>query len=201
MIPSADPRLTRRISYLPVYRQACERWVEDETTSRSLVFLGAKVQDANHYCNHLTRWTLQMNSSRKVASTAIWERISREADAFIFAIYGALDAYTQVSAVVTGVSTDREIKFPQLARLLSEESRAPEQWDELRTWLETVYRAPWFVDLRGIRNEVNYRSVLPFPLQEPIHLKGPLDWLRTYTDVTECVETGLSHLLKIDQAS
>ena len=141
-----------------------------------------------------------MNSSHKAASTAAWERISREADAFIFAIYGALDAYTQVSAVVAGVATDREIKFPQLSRLLAEESRSPDQWDELRIWLETIYRARWFVDLRSIRNEVNYRSVLPFPLKKPIHFKGPLDWLKTYINVTECVETGLSYLLKINQA-
>lgn len=196
---TTDPRLTREIMKLPIYRRASELWKEKKTVSRALIFLGTKLGDANHFCDRLAKLTEEINSSNRPATPVRWRTVSREADAFIFAVYGALDAYTQVAALIAGVATDREIKFPQLARLLAEESRVPVRWVELRKWLEKTYRARWFVALRRMRNEVNYRNVLPYPLKQPLRIHGPLNWPATYRNVTKCVETGTLYLLNINQ--
>ncbi len=197
---TTDPRLTGRTLNLPIYRRACELWKGNQTVSRALVFLGAKLADANHFCNRLARQTDEINSSNQPVGPGRWRTVSREADAFIFAVYGALDAYTQVAARVAGVATDREIKFPQLSRLLAEESRTPVRWVALREWMERTYRARWFVALRRMRNEVNYRSVLPYPLKQPLRMRGPLDWPATYKNVIHCVETGLGYLVNVKQS-
>ncbi len=192
---SDDPRLMKWFLRLPPYRRAYERWNEDRAVAHAVVFLSLKLADADYFCGRLEKTTTDAETSEKPLTPAQWRTFSREADAFIFAVYGALDAFTQVAATVAGVKTDEEIKFPLLARLLAEQSQQPDRWVKLQGWLKNTYRAYWFRDLRRLRNEVNYRSVLPYPLKRPLRLSGPLEWPTTHAHVVETVQGGLSLLL------
>jgi hypothetical protein len=88
----------------------------------------------------------------------------------VFVTYGVLDAFSQIVAEVAEVQTKREIKFPLIACILTEDSCQPERWDRFKHWIEQVYRSPWYIEVRRLRNVINYGSVLSAPLghQRPI---------------------------------
>ncbi|MGH8671886.1 MAG: hypothetical protein ACREUA_07605 [Burkholderiales bacterium] len=158
---------------------------------RPLFFLGVKLTDADFYLRPLLEADAQQSAGGATSATR-WRALSRQADAYVFAVYGALDAFTQVAVAVSGIQADEEIKFPALVRLLTAASRSPERWSTLRDCLEAIHQAEWFRRLRYMRNEVNHRSVLGLPLDWPAH--DALDWQSTYTRVVGTVEEGL-HLL------
>jgi hypothetical protein len=81
----------------------------------------------------------------------------------VFVTYGALDAFGQIVAAVAEVHTQREIKFPLLASILAEDVRQPERWTLLAGWIETLYLAPWYIDVRRLRN----RRIPVFPVMPP----------------------------------
>ena len=195
-----DPRLTQSILRLPQFRRASQRWHDDPERMRSLIFLGVKLADADYYSSRLTGAVAKTrnDTSRtkgRPVTVARWRAFSRQADSFVFAVYGALDALAQIAVAVGRVRTEEEVKFPALAGLLASGSQNPERWVAFRGWLEEVYQAGWFRELRRLRNLVNYRSVLGPPLEGPRPPGVALDWATTYQHVVATVEAGLGLLL------
>ena len=160
--------------------------------ARPLMFLGVKLTEADDYRSRL--------ADVDVTRLGIPEQraFSRNLDAFVFVTYGALDAYSQIVAAVAEAHTQREIKFPLLASILAEDVRQPARWTLLAGWLETLYRAPWYIDVRRLRNVINYGSVLSAPLNWPPDADGVAQWLATYDRVLAAVEHGLALLLETD---
>jgi hypothetical protein len=163
--------------------------------ARTLILLGVKLTEADDYRSRL--------ADVDVKRLGIPEQraFSRDLDAFVFVTYGALDAFGQIVAAVAEVHTQREIKFPLLASILAEDVRQPERWTLLAGWIETLYLAPWYIDVRRLRNVINYGSVLSAPLNWPPDTHGVRQWLATYDRVLATVEHGLALLLETELRS
>jgi len=187
-----DPRLLLQFDRLPQYATAWERWGNHPEVARSLMYLGIKLTDADHFRSRLTPVDLKQLSIPEQCA------FSRDLDAFVFVTYGVLDALSQIVAEVAEARTTREIKFPLIARILAEDVRQPERWDRFRAWIEQVYRSPWYIDVRRLRNVINYGSVLPAPLNWPPEAQWVSQWLATYDRVMETAEQGLAWLLESD---
>jgi hypothetical protein len=185
-----DPRLLSTFSYLPHYAAAWKRWGEQAEVARPLIFLGVKLTEADYYRSRLT------DVDVKRLGIAEQRAFSRDLDAFVFVTYGALDAFCQIVAAVAEAHTQREIKFPLLASILAEDVRQPDRWTLFAGWLETLYLAPWYIDVRRLRNVINYGSVLSAPLNWPPDTHGVRQWLTTYDRVLDTVEHGLALLLE-----
>jgi hypothetical protein len=154
--------------------------------ARALIFLGVKLTEADDFRRRLADVDVtQLDIPKQRA-------FSRDLDAFVFVAYGALDALSQVVAAVADTHTQREIKFPLLASILTEDVRQPQRWARFAGWLETLYRAPWYIDVRRLRNIINYGSVLAAPLTWPPDAHEVTQWLSTYERVLATVEHGLA---------
>ena len=187
-----DPRLLPKLSCLPHYAAAWKRWGEQAEVARTLSFLGVKLTEADYYRSRL--------ADVDVTRLDIPEQraFSRDLDAFVFVTYGALDAFCQIVAAVAEAHTQREIKFPLLADILAEDVRQPARWTRFAGWLETLYLAPWYIELRRLRNVINYGSVLSVPLYWPPDTHAVTQWLTTYDRVLDTVEHGLALLRETD---
>jgi hypothetical protein len=113
----------------------------------------------------------------------------------VFVTYGVLDAFCHIVAAVAEARTHREIKFPLLTSILAEDVRQPARWTQFSGWLETLYRAPWYLEVRRLRNVINYGSVLAVPLHWPPDPQCVTQWLATYDRVLDTVEHGLALVL------
>jgi hypothetical protein len=160
--------------------------------ARTLIFLGVKLTDADHFRSCLAHVDV------KRLSLPEQRAFSRDLDAFVFVTYGVLDAFSQIVAEVAEVQTKREIKFPLIASILAEDVRQPERWNRFRNWIEQVYLSPWYIDVRRLRNVINYGSVLSAPLNWPPEARCVSQWLATYDRVMETAEHGLALLLDPD---
>ena len=187
-----DPRLLLQFDRLPHYATAWEVWGTHPEVARSLIYLGIKLTDADDYRSRLTPVDIKQLSIPDQCA------FSRDLDAFVFITYGVLDALSQIVAGVAEARTKREIKFPLIASILTEDVRRPERWDRFRAWIEQVYRSPWYIDVRRLRNAINYGSVLPAPLNWPPEAQWVSQWLATYDRVMETAEQGLALLLESD---
>jgi hypothetical protein len=163
--------------------------------ARPLMFLGVKLTEADDYRRRLA--DVDVTRLGRPAQRAF----SRDLDAFVFVTYGALDALSQMVAAVARAHTQREIKFPLLASILTEDVRQPERWARFAGWLETVYLAPWYVDVRRLRNIINYGSVLSAPLDWPPDAHEVRQWLSAYDWVLATVEHGLALGLETESRS
>ena len=188
----ADPRLLRNFDRLPHYAKAWQRWADHPDVVRALMFLGVKLTDADHFRGCLARVDVpQLGIPAQCA-------FSRDLDAFVFVAYGVLDALSHIVAAVAEVQTTQEIKFPLIARILAEDRRQPARWDRFRHWIEQVYRLPWYIEMRRLRNVINYGSVLSTPLTWPPEAHCVSQWLASYDRVIETAEQGLALLLEPD---
>lgn len=185
-----DPRLLSTFSCLPHYAAAWGRWGAQAEVARPLIFLGVKLTEADDYRSRL--------ADVDVKQLGIPEQraFSRDLDAFVFVTYGALDAFSQIVAAVADAHTQREIKFPLLASILAEDVCQPVRWALFAGWLETLYLAPWYIDVRRLRNVINYGSVLSAPLNWPPDTPCVTQWLATFDRVLVTVEHGLALLLE-----
>lgn len=190
-----DPRLLPALMRLPQYAAAWRRWGMQAEVARPLMFLGVKLTEADDYRSRL--------ADVDVTRLGLPEQraFSRNLDAFVFVTYGALDALSQMVAAVADAHTQREIKFPLLAGILTEDVRQPERWARFAGWLETLYLAPWYVDVRRLRNIINYGSVLLTPLHWPPDAHDVRQWLSTYDQVLATVEHGLALVLETEPRS
>ena len=185
-----DPRLLPKLSCLPHYAAAWRRWGEHEEVVRALMFLGVKLTEADYYRRRLTDVDVERLGIPEQRA------FSRDLDAFVFVTYGALDAFCQIVAAVAEAHTQREIKFPLLTSILAEDVRQPDRWTRFAGWLETLHLAPWYIDVRRLRNVINYSSVLSAPLHWPPDTHSVAQWLATYDRVLTTVEHGLGLLLE-----
>src|SRR5262245_52649017 len=156
--PMADPRPLPKFSALPNYAAAWRRWGAQAEVAHPLLYLGVKLTEADDYRSRLA--AVDVTQLGIPAQRAF----SRDLDAFVFVTYGGLDAFCHVVAVVAESHTHREIKFPLLASILAEDVRQPDRCTRVAGWLETLYRAPWYIEVRRLRNIINYGSVLAAPL-------------------------------------
>jgi hypothetical protein len=124
---------------------------------RTLIFLGVKLTDADHFRGCLAHVDVQQLGIPEQCA------FSRDLEAFVFVAYGVLDAFSQLVAEVAEVQTTREIKLPLITRILAEDRRQPERWERFRHWIEQAYRLLWYIDVRRLRNVINYGSVLSAP--------------------------------------
>jgi hypothetical protein len=159
------------------------------------MYLGIKLTDADNYRSRLTPVDLKQVSIPDQCA------FSRDLDAFVFVTYGVLDALSQIVAGVAEARTQREIKFPLIASILAEDVRQPERWDRFRAWIAQVYRSPWYIEVRRLRNVINYGSVLPAPLNWPPETHCVLQWLASYDQVMATAEQGLALLLESDAST
>jgi hypothetical protein len=187
--PIADPRLLPKFSGLPNYAAAWRRWGAQAEVARPLLFLGVKLTEADDYRSRLA--VVDITRLGIPAQRAF----SRDLDAFVFVTYGSLDAFCHVVAAVAETHTHREIKFPLLASILAEDVRQPGRWTRLAGWLETLYRAPWYIELRRLRNVINYGSVLAAPLTWPPAPQCVTQWLAASDRALDTVEHGLALVL------
>ncbi len=187
-----DPRPLLKFDRLPHYARAWERWGDYPDVARTLIFLGVKLTDADHFRGCLAHLDV------KRLSIPEQRTFSRDLDAFVFFTYGILDALSQIVAEVTETQTKREIKFPLIARILAEDVRQPERWNRFRNWIEQVYLLPWYIEVRRLRNVINYGSVLSAPLNWPPEAHCVSQWLASYDRVIETAEQGLALLLEPD---
>lgn len=185
-----DPRPRLKFDRLPYYARAWQRWGDDPKVSRSLIFLGVKLTDADYFRGCLANVDVQQLGTTERCA------FSRDLDAFVFVAYGVLDAFSQIVAEVAEVRTTQEIKFPLIAHILAEDSHHPERWDRFRAWIEGVYRSPWYIDVRRLRNVINYGSVLSAPLNWPPEAHCLSQWLTSYERVMATAEQGLALLLE-----
>lgn len=187
-----DARVAAVAARLPGFRRSVKLWAGDSAAGPPVSALGVKLFDASYYLGRLVGFEFEsqregMGGGRSEARV---QEYSREADAFIFTCYGALDAVSHLIVAASGRSTDEEVKFPMIARLLTE-SGAPERWRSLVHHLESVYDASWFRELRRLRNVVNYRGVLTGAPEWPAIKENVPDWSYFYDEVVEAVETAL----------
>ena len=187
--PMADPRVLPKFSALSNYAAAWRRWGAQAAVARPLLFLGVKLTEADNYRSRLA----VVDVTR--LDMSVQRAFSRDFDAFVFVTYGALDAWCHVVAAVTEARTPREIKFPLLASILAEDVPQPDRWTRVAGWLETLYRAPWYLEVRRLRNVINYGSVFAAPLTWPPDPQCVTQWLATYDRVLDTVEHGLALLL------
>jgi hypothetical protein len=177
----ADPRITQPVLHLPLYRLAQSKLGKSAHRSRLLAHLAIKLADAHYYCHCLS-------AGRGKTRTPDWTQRSRCLDGFIFAVYGALDAATQIVAELAQVRPQEEVKFPALARLLSRSSRHPRRWIKLCLMVERIHRTGWFIKLRRLRNLINHRPILPSPPCWPLPASLELHPERTLARVEDTVE-------------
>ena len=144
------------------FRQCATAVSGDPEMEPFLSYLGIRLGDAQYYLQRLTRMCSQHASQRAAVSQ---REFSRSADAYIFTVYGVLDAYSQLVVAAAGISTQHEIKFPLLATILEEQERDTTAWDGLLKWLKAIYCSEWYVELRRLRNVVNSRSVIDSPFR------------------------------------
>lgn len=192
--PVADARVAAVAARLPRFRRAEKLWAADAAAGPRLGALGVKLFDAAYYLGRLAGF--EFESQREGAGRRTESRVqeySREADAFIFTCYGALDAVSHLIVTVADLPTDEEVKFPMIARLLGESGQA-ERWEPLTRHLEAVYEAGWFRDLRRLRNVVNYQGILTGPAEWPAIKANAPDWSLFYDEVVDTIETALRHL-------
>jgi hypothetical protein len=187
-----DPRPLSKFGHLPNYAKAVERWGDHPDVARPLIFLGVKLTDADHFRSGLVHVDVKRLSIPEQCA------FSRDLDAFVFVTYGVLDAFSQIVAGATAAQTKREIKFPLIASILAEDVRQPERWNVLRNWIEQVYLSPWYIDVRRLRNVINYGTVLSVPLNWPPDAHSVSQWLATYDRVMDTAEHGLGLLLERD---
>ena len=187
-----DPRAIPNFDRLPNYAAAWKWWGDQPAIARTLIFLCVKLTDADHFRSCLAHVDLKQLSIREQCT------FSRNLDAFIFITYGVLDALSQLVAEVARAQTQREIKFPLIASILAEDVCQPERWSRLRIWIEQVCRSPWYIEVRRLRNVVNYGSVLSAPLNWPPDAQCVSQWLAIYDRVMETAEEGLLLLLELD---
>ena len=187
-----DPRPLPKFDRLPHYARTWERWGSHPDVARTLIFLGVKLTDADHFRSCLAHVDV------KRLSLPEQRAFSRDLDAFVFVTYGVLDAFSQIVAEVAEVQTKQEIKFPLIASILAEDIRQPDRWSQLRSWVEQVYLSAWYIEVRRLRNVINYGSVLPAPLNWPPNAHCVTQWLATYDRVIDTVEHGLALLLEPD---
>jgi hypothetical protein len=187
-----DPRPLSKFGRLPNYAQAWKRWGDNPDVARTLIGLGVKLTDADYYRSRLAHVDV------KRLGIPDQRAFSRDLDAFVFVTYGVLDAFCQIVAAVAEAQTKREIKFPLIASILSEDIRQPDGWNRLRGWIERVYLSPWYIELRRLRNVINYGSVLSAPLNWPPDVDCVSQWLATYDRVMDTAEHGLALLLDPD---
>jgi hypothetical protein len=187
-----DPRLLSKFDRLPNTAKAWERWGDHPDVARPLIWLGVKLTDADYFRGCLAHVDV------KRLSIPDQRVFSRDLDAFVFVTYGVLDAFCQIVAQVTEAQTKREIKFPLIASILAEDVRQPDRWSRLRGWIEQVYLSPWYIEVRRLRNVINYGSVLSTPLNWPPDAHCVTQWLTTYDRVIDSVEHGLALLLEPD---
>jgi hypothetical protein len=154
-----------------------------------LLFLGVKLTEADDYRSRLA--AVDLTRPGIPAQRAF----SRDFDAFVFVTYGGLDAFSQVVAAVAEACTPREIKFPLLASILAEDVRQPDRWTHVSGWLETLYQAPWYIEMRRLRNVINYGSVFAAPLTWPPDPQYVTQGLATYDRMLDTVEHGLALVL------
>jgi hypothetical protein len=185
----ADLRVLPKFYDLSNYAAAWKRWGAQAEVARPLLFLGVKLTEADDYRSRLA--AVDVTRLDVPAQRAF----SRDCDAFVFVTYGGLDAFSQVVAAVAEAHTPREIKFPLLASILAEDVRQPARWTQVSRWLETLYRAPWYVEVRRLRNVINYGSVFTAPLTWPPDPQWVTQWLATYDRVLDTVEHGLAMVL------
>ena len=187
-----DPRPLPTFDRLPHYARAWERWGTHPEVARNLIYLGVKLTDADYFRSYLAHVDVNRLSIPEQRA------FSRDLDAFVFVTYGVLDALSQIVAEVAEAQTKREIKFPLIASILAEDVRQPERWNPFRDWIEQVYLSPWYIDVRRLRNIINYGSVLSAPLNWPPEAHCVTQWLATYDRVMATAEHGLSLLLEPD---
>jgi hypothetical protein len=187
-----DPRLLSKFDCLPNYAKAWERWGDHLDVARPLIGLGVKLADADHFRGCLAYVDI------KRLSIPDQRAFSRDLDAFVFVTYGVLDAFCQIVAQVAEAQTKREIKFPLIASILAEDVRQPERWSQLRNWIEQIYLSSWYIEVRRLRNVINYGCVLPAPLDWPSDAYDVMQWLAIYDRVMDTVDHGLALLLEPD---
>ena len=187
-----DPRPLAKFARLPNYAKAWRRWGDHADVARTLIWLGVKLTDADYYRSRLAHVEV------KRLSIPNQRAFSRDLDAFVFVTYGVLDAFSQIVAKVTEAQTKREIKFPLLASMLAEDVRQPDRWTLLTGWIEQIYLSPWYIEVRRLRNVINYGSVLSAPLTWPPDAHCVSQWLASYDRVMETAEHGLALLLEPD---
>jgi len=187
-----DPRLLSKFDRLPNYAKAWERWGDHPDVACLLIGLGVKLADADHFRGCLAYVDI------KRLSIPDQRTFSRDLDAFVFVTYGVLDAFCQIVAQVAETQTKREIKFPLIASILAEDVRQPERWSQLRNWVEQIYLSSWYIEVRRLRNVINYGCVLPAPLDWPPDAHDVMQWLAIYDRVMDTVDHGLALLLEPD---
>jgi hypothetical protein len=187
--PMADPRVLPTFYALPNYAATWRQWGARAEVACPLLLLGVKLTEADDYRRRLA--AVDVTRLDLPAQRAF----SRDLDAFVFVTYGGLDAFSQVVAAVAEAHTPREIKFPLLASILAEDVRQPDRWAQVSGWLETLYRASWYIEVRHLRNVINYGSVLGAPLTWPPDPQWVAQWLATYDRVLDTVEHGLALVL------
>lgn len=187
-----DPRSLSNFDSLPNYAKARERWGDNPDVARTLIFLGVKLADADYFRSCLAHVDV------KRLSIPDQRAFSRDLDAFIFVTYGGLDAFSQIVAEVAQAQTKREIKFPLIASILAEDVSQPDHWNLLRNGIEQVYLSPWFIEVRRLRNVINYGSVLSAPLNWPPDAHCVTQWLAIYDLVIDTAEHDLALLLAPD---
>ncbi len=187
-----DPRPLPKFDCLPNYAKAWRRWGDHADVARTLIFLGVKLTDADYYRSRLAHV--------EVKRLGIPEQraFSRNLDAFVFVIYGALDSLCHIVAQVAETQTKREIKFPLITSILAEDVRQPDRWSLFIDWIEQIYLSSWYIDVRRLRNVINYGSVLSAPLTWPPDAECVTQWLASYDHVIDTVEHSLALLLETD---
>ena len=180
-----DPRLSHYLDGLPRLRAWLERAITAEcaasplasaerpTVATASIYLGIKLSEANRLALAVEKGALLLPRQANILREYLlgWARLSQDVDAFMFTVYGALDALAQVLVAVYAVAPTEEVKFPALGRLLAD---APAESGAARVGaaVAETLDAPWYRDLRRLRNLVNYRAVLPaapggaLPLQQ-----------------------------------
>jgi hypothetical protein len=150
--PMADDRIAESVLELPAYGRACYRLQPRADVLLELAHLGIRLSEAGFLLRAV---------ERKAADDPPPLRgLSRDLDAWVFAVYGVLDALAHVLVAHAAVETSDEVKFPLLGRILG-------PGHPLAARLADVLAESWFVELRALRNLVNYRPVLDVPARWP----------------------------------
>jgi hypothetical protein len=181
-----DPRLSHQLAARPLLRAWLERAIARETSAAppgppdaltpatAGLYLAVKLSDAGRYALavEIGARTLPRKANALREYLQGWVRLSMDLDAYVFATYGALDALAHVVVAVQAIRTDEEVKFPLLPGILAASGAEPASV-ALGERIADTLAAPWYRELRYLRNLINYRSVLPaaprggLPLGQP----------------------------------
>ena len=186
-----DSRLTAYLERLPKYHShmlnlRAAAAVNKRTASilEAHAYLGIKLCESNRWLGRLSQLAATLSNVEGKSEARRLQSLSSQADAFLFATYGGLDALAQEIVAVHTFEPTEEVKFPALERMLRESCDHPGACEALRAQLSRTCDASWFRDLRRLRNLVNFRSLLattagndsltPFHIGEPDQdLGGP----------------------------